>query len=662
MKLTFTNGAGDQSEIEIQGKCKITDYDTRYKSPEGDDLTVDVDDENVSIMNGTELKQDSQTVTMNANKYSIFTAIAGADGNNKTLTQEDIAIAKDASKSGGTLWDTLSGNGVTEIRYDKRAGVATIVIGDKELLRIDFKTWWENLGLQKDSTKMNETESQQESEPGVQLSESFSVLGESGLKLTEDVLNNVQFKRSQFDKKFLQLFDLYNAEGAEPSDTISANQLKSLLEDLFKYDKNGDKAIGPVEIRKFLKERGIKDLSVSDVIALLNKIVETSHVKNLCNSKRRKLDITNVPPELLTSVLEGYRTEKGASLVKNLYKSSNKTKNLNALRDGLVSRAEQCNLNQNLIDKFKEDFEKASEADELDSIVEAFLSQLAPKEKLYCENKDGIINMMAGVELDGNNTLSVYSADDFNAMAEKIIYYANKYRPEDVLGAYSNSSNSAVKKLANGLLKSGLLDYWPIYVASIVAQETGFRESDNPDIKKGSIKSIYTGNGRGVMQLTLKAITEMYANPQKFDEELINRIKKEYPDSKDFYDKVINQNDDKYRELQYELGVLYLRNCIGYALDIVERGNYKTNMSDNPNGKFAVIDNPTKLLETTARLYNGNSNDSAKDPVYNNRLVKVDRVYARNVILRFKERVPDSVQTDPYYEWNPIKNIYVIKK
>ena len=90
MKLTFTNGAGDQSEIEIQGKCRITDYDTRYKSPEGDDLTVDVDDENVSIMNGTELKQDSQTVTMNANKYSIFTAIAGADGDNTTLTQESL--------------------------------------------------------------------------------------------------------------------------------------------------------------------------------------------------------------------------------------------------------------------------------------------------------------------------------------------------------------------------------------------------------------------------------------------------------------------------------------------------------------------------------------------------------------------------------------------
>ena len=154
MKIKFTNGNGDEADINIKGKCKITDYDTRTKLPDGKDLTVEVDGENVSIMNGTELKQDSQTVEMNANKYSIFTAIAGMDGDGSNLTEKDIAKAKKVFKKGGESCDTLLNLGVTEIRYDSHAGVATIVIGEKELLRIDFQTWRERIGLTKNSTNL----------------------------------------------------------------------------------------------------------------------------------------------------------------------------------------------------------------------------------------------------------------------------------------------------------------------------------------------------------------------------------------------------------------------------------------------------------------------------------------------------------------------------
>lgn len=152
MNIKFTNGNGDESEINIKGKCRITDYDTRMKNPSGNDLTVNVDNDTASIMNGTELQQDSQTVQMNANKYSVFTAIAAMDSDGSTFTEEDLARAKDTYNNGGENWNKLVSLGVTEIRYDSHAGVATIVIGDNELLRIDFKTWRERIGMRSDST------------------------------------------------------------------------------------------------------------------------------------------------------------------------------------------------------------------------------------------------------------------------------------------------------------------------------------------------------------------------------------------------------------------------------------------------------------------------------------------------------------------------------
>ncbi len=146
MKLTFTNGSGDEKEIKIKGKCIITDYDTRTKLPNGKDLTINIDGENASIMNGTELQQDSHTVQMNANKYSVFTAIAGMDGDGSNLTEKDIAKAKKNYNSKNAAWKLLENLGVTQIKYDSHAGVATIVIGDKELLRIDFQTTREKIG------------------------------------------------------------------------------------------------------------------------------------------------------------------------------------------------------------------------------------------------------------------------------------------------------------------------------------------------------------------------------------------------------------------------------------------------------------------------------------------------------------------------------------
>ena len=66
--------------------------------------------------------------------------------------------------------------GVTAIKYDSRAGVATIVIGENEILRIDFQTWRERLGIRKDSSATADetvTEAKTTTKTGYKLYDSF---------------------------------------------------------------------------------------------------------------------------------------------------------------------------------------------------------------------------------------------------------------------------------------------------------------------------------------------------------------------------------------------------------------------------------------------------------------------------------------------------------
>ena len=139
MKIKFTNWFNNNdskerksSEIDIKGKCVITNYDTREREhSKAGDLTISADGNNVSIKQKSAAAQNQ--VDMNKNKYSIFTTIAGKDGDSSNLTLDDL---KETKKD----WKSLMGYGVKDVRFDEKAGVATIVIGEEEILRIDFET------------------------------------------------------------------------------------------------------------------------------------------------------------------------------------------------------------------------------------------------------------------------------------------------------------------------------------------------------------------------------------------------------------------------------------------------------------------------------------------------------------------------------------------
>lgn len=159
MKLKFTDGynkknSANQQEIDVEGTCVITNYDTRNKKPsQKGDLTVSVDKKKSTVMTGTVFQEDSKTVNLNENKYSIFTKLASYDGDNSNLTLDDL---EEAYKKKDTFKEFIINLGVKEvsIRFDSHAGVMTIEF-DKEIIRIDFRTWWERWGLEEDSSKIS---------------------------------------------------------------------------------------------------------------------------------------------------------------------------------------------------------------------------------------------------------------------------------------------------------------------------------------------------------------------------------------------------------------------------------------------------------------------------------------------------------------------------
>ena len=165
MKIKFTDGynkktSSNQQDIDVSGSCVITDYDPRTKKPsQKDDLTVSVDKGKATI-NGTVFQEDSAEVNFNENKYSIFIELAKMDGDGSNLTMDDLEKAHEQEEA------FKAKIGATEIKYDSRAGVMTIEFGN-EVLRIDFKTWWERWGLVEDSRNLalEETDETQETEP-----------------------------------------------------------------------------------------------------------------------------------------------------------------------------------------------------------------------------------------------------------------------------------------------------------------------------------------------------------------------------------------------------------------------------------------------------------------------------------------------------------------
>ena len=126
----------------------------------------------------------------------------------------------------------------------------------------------------------------------------------------------------------------------------------------------------------------------------------------------------------------------------------------------------------------------------LDALVNNLVKQIQSKKSHYQKNRNGIVTMMADPKECWNKK------DDKYELMNLIYQDAVTYTPEKMLKSLKkNTDNPKIKQMISKLQSSKFLEYYPIYVASIIAQESQFRTNDS---------AIFTQNGQGIMQLTKK--------------------------------------------------------------------------------------------------------------------------------------------------------------
>lgn len=479
-------------------------------------------------------------------------------------------------------------------------------------------------------------------------SKNLFITGKNGSVLTTEQLKQ-GLKSSDFanDKSLLKLFNFYNTNNkGKSSDILDKDELNKMYKDLLAAAGN-DNVLDPAEICQYVTKKFGSSVKLADVLNFIKQIQVNSSVSEIYDdidgigtSSTLKSNLSKVPPENITAVLTKYKNENGVSLTQDIADeigSLGSTRNdyMKIIRDKLVYRAKQVGVNpSDFIVSFDAELKnidmtifKGSNTGKLDKIINNFLAKLAPKEKIYEGNKNGILMMMSDSDLCRTDK-------DKNELLEKIMKLSSKYNPKGYLeNIVKNSQTPATKKAATMLLNSNFLDYYPIYIASIIAQESQFRESDS---------AVFTSNGQGIMQLTSSMISDMYKRPGSYDDGFMKNIMKNYKDSTDLYKAVQNKNDSS---LNIEVALVGLKGKLNSILVRQKTGYYEKNFGIKP-------DSAEDILELMAMEYNGND-DAKKDKKYSNKLSQVRYVYARDVIQRFKKYTPADVKINHYFEYNP---------
>lgn len=482
------------------------------------------------------------------------------------------------------------------------------------------------------------------------------IIGESGNVLGPKDMN-AELKRSDLgdNKDLLKIFDYYNKnKDGKSANVLDKKELNNMLSELLSASK-GDNIFEPDEIRKHLEELNLgRSVATDDVINFLSKISVNSIVQKIYDDidgigTSSSLDdhLEEIPAENITEVLKKYKKDKGETLAQAISNESGSwgsTRNnyLKIIRDKLAERGRQVGVNSNA---FVKAFDKelsnmdmswmsGEDSSNLDKVIDSYMAKLEKPEKIYNQNKDGIMQMMSKSEL-------CWTDEDRNEIFNKIMKYATENNPKDMIEQIVKTSKTpSIKSAAQRLLNSKYLDYFPIFVASIIAQESQFREFDD---------KVFTENGQGVMQLTKVLIDDMYKNPGMFDDDFIDRVQAQYEDSTELYAAIQDREDSS---LNYDVGTAGLKGKLNTVLKKIKNGEFQK-QGINVNSAEAI-------MELVAMSYNGN--DAPKrDKKYGNSLSQVRYVYARDVLLRFKQYTPEGVSVRHYFEYNPKTGKFVNK-
>ena len=483
------------------------------------------------------------------------------------------------------------------------------------------------------------------------------IIGESGNVLGPKDMN-AELKRSDLanNKDLLKIFDYYNKDkDGKSKEVLDKTELNNMLSELL-ASSNGDNIFEPDEIRKHLEGLNLgRSVATDDMINFLGKISVNSLVQKIYDDidgmgTSSSLDdhLEEIPIENITEVLKKYKKDKGESLAQAISNESGSwgsTRNnyLRTIRDKLAERGNQVGVDSKaFIKAFDKELSNmdmswmsGEDSSQLDKVIDSYMNKLAKPEKIYNQNKDGIMQMMSNKDL-------CCTDEDRNEIFNKIMKYSTLNNPKSMIEDIAKTSKTpAIKSSAQKLLKSKYLDYFPIFVASIVAQETQFRQFD--DGKNG----VFTENGKGVMQLTRRLLEDMYQRPGIFDDAFIERIKEKYENSAELYNAIQNREDSS---LNFDVGTAGLKGKLDTVLKEIPKGTYS---------KLGInVNSPEVLMELIAYNYNGNSAPK-KDKKYNYAISQMRYVYAREVLLRFKQYTPEGVSVRHYFEYNPKTNKFI---
>ena len=140
LKYTGAFGKNNKNKIEpktldISGDCIISNYDTTKSNnkPTGA-ISIFLENGKIKINDSSKNDATRDVADFSEKKAEILEKIAMLDGE-KTLSFKDILKLKK---------DLISKWAIKDLRFDFKHGIATVIWGENDILRIDFKTKNEN--------------------------------------------------------------------------------------------------------------------------------------------------------------------------------------------------------------------------------------------------------------------------------------------------------------------------------------------------------------------------------------------------------------------------------------------------------------------------------------------------------------------------------------
>ena len=476
----------------------------------------------------------------------------------------------------------------------------------------------------------------------------FKLISESGRKIysnnLEDGLKSSDLSKN---KNLIKIFDFLNTnKNSEGKLILDESELEKFITDIDNL-AGSDNVLDPDEIKQYISDNKLGDLiKFADITELVNKIISLRSTNNLTDNIEGfgtnlhiNKNINKINPEDITSTLNLFNSKNNESLIQAI---SNEAGLLGTIRNKylmticykLCERAKQLNVpTSEFVLQFKAEVANmditwglTQDASKLDNILDSFLNKISKPEKIYNENKSGILQIMS------DDTLC-RTSDDKEKIIESIMKYSSLNNPKSFLESVLASEHTSpqIKSASNKLLASKYLDYYPIFVASIISQESQFREFD---------KEVFSENGQGVMQVTGTLIDDIYHHPSRFDDDFIKRNTKYIENNS--LGKAIR--DKKDASINYDVGTAGLKVKLDYTLKKLKNGTYKDIGINTAS--------PESILQLVALSYNGNDAPK-KDPKFANKLSQVRYVYSRNVIQRFKKYTPENIKVNHYFEYNP---------